>query len=159
MFRRMTENRWMITQCGPDSHPRRIHRLLQLSYKLKYCAHFLKCTFNLTPIIMSLKQLPNSEANINNLMQLFAGKIVTLHSIFHLPSQIWNYLRSIGLWRWHINITITNLDIVHRPVFYLKLNSTQLNSIGLSVTHRKHITSLLRAQQVNAIYRFVTIVY
>jgi hypothetical protein len=35
----------------------------------------------------------------------------------------------------------------------------QLNSIGLSVSHRKHIKSLLRAQQVNAIYRFVTMVY
>jgi hypothetical protein len=27
---------------------------------------------------------------------------------------------SIGLWRWYINITITILDIIHRPVFYLK---------------------------------------
>jgi hypothetical protein len=36
---------------------------------------------------------------------------------------------------------------------------TQLNSIGLSVPHRKHITSPLRAQQVNAIYRFVPMVY
>jgi hypothetical protein len=32
-----------------------------------------------------------------------------------------------------------------------------LNSIGLSLPHRKHITSPLRAQQANAIYRFVTI--
>jgi hypothetical protein len=39
------------------------------------------------------------------------------------------------------------------------LFKTQLNSIGLSVIHKKHITSLLRAQQVNAIYRFVTMVY
>jgi hypothetical protein len=31
--------------------------------------------------------------------------------------------------------------------------------MGLSVPHRKHITSLLRAKQVNAIYRFVTMVY
>jgi hypothetical protein len=31
---------------------------------------------------------------------------------------------SIGLWRWHINVTITIPDIVHRPVFYSKLNST-----------------------------------
>jgi hypothetical protein len=46
------------------------------------------------------------------------------------------------------------MDIIHRPVFYLKLNS-----MGLSVPHRKHITSPLRAQQVNAIYRFVTMVY
>jgi hypothetical protein len=36
---------------------------------------------------------------------------------------------------------------------------TQLNSIGLSVPHRKHISSPLRAQQVNAIYRFVSMVY
>jgi hypothetical protein len=31
---------------------------------------------------------------------------------------------SIGLWRWYINITIIILDIIHRPGFYLKLNST-----------------------------------
>jgi hypothetical protein len=46
------------------------------------------------------------------------------------------------------------LDIIHRSVFYLKLSS-----IVLSLPHRKHITSPLRAQQVNAIYRFVTMVY
>jgi hypothetical protein len=61
-----------------------------------------------------------------------------------------------GLWRWYINITITILDIIHRPVFYLKLNWTLK---GLSVPHRKHVTSPLRAQQVNAVYRFVTMVY
>jgi hypothetical protein len=27
---------------------------------------------------------------------------------------------SIGLWRWYINITITILDIIRRPVFHLK---------------------------------------
>jgi hypothetical protein len=31
---------------------------------------------------------------------------------------------SVGSWRWYTNITITILDIIHRPVFYLKLNST-----------------------------------
>jgi hypothetical protein len=36
---------------------------------------------------------------------------------------------------------------------------THLNSTGLSVPHRKHITSPLLAQQVNAICRFVTMVY
>jgi hypothetical protein len=36
---------------------------------------------------------------------------------------------------------------------------TQLNSVGLPLPHRKHVTSPLRAQQVNAIYRFVTMVY
>jgi hypothetical protein len=33
-------------------------------------------------------------------------------------------IMSIGLWRWYINITITILDIIHRPVFYLELNLT-----------------------------------
>jgi hypothetical protein len=46
----------------------------------------------------------------------------------------------------------------HYPSFYL-LFKPQLNSIGLSVPRRKHITSPLWAQQVNAICRFVTMVY
>jgi hypothetical protein len=46
------------------------------------------------------------------------------------------------------------MDIIYRPVFHLKLDS-----ISLSVPHRKHITSPLRAQLDNAIYRFVTMVY
>jgi hypothetical protein len=29
-------------------------------------------------------------------------------------------MRSTGLLRWYINITITVLDIIHRPVFYLR---------------------------------------
>jgi hypothetical protein len=28
-----------------------------------------------------------------------------------------NIIRSVGVWRWYINITITILDIIHRPVF------------------------------------------
>jgi hypothetical protein len=47
------------------------------------------------------------------------------------------------------NITVTILDIIHRPVFfYLKL--TQLYWFVLP--RKKHITSPLRAQQVNTIY-------
>jgi hypothetical protein len=61
---------------------------------------------------------------------------------------------SIDLWLWYINITIAILDIIHRLFFYLKLSS-----IDLSVPHRKHITSPQPAQQVNAIYRFVVMIY
>jgi hypothetical protein len=32
---------------------------------------------------------------------------------------------SVGLWRWYINITITILDIINRPVFYLKHNVSE----------------------------------
>jgi hypothetical protein len=45
----------------------------------------------------------------------------------------------------------------HYPPSCLLLK-IQLNSIGLSVPHKKHNTSSLRAQQVNTIYRFVTMV-
>jgi hypothetical protein len=46
------------------------------------------------------------------------------------------------------NLNRVILDIV------LFLFETQLNSVGLSVPHRKHITSPLRVRQVNAIYRY-----
>jgi hypothetical protein len=39
------------------------------------------------------------------------------------------------------------------------LFKAQFNSLGFSIPHRKHIKSPLQAQQVNAIYRFVTMVY
>jgi hypothetical protein len=48
---------------------------------------------------------------------------------------------SIVLWRWYINITITNLDIIHRPVFYLKHDLSRRS---------------LKQRNVNKIYRFVT---
>jgi hypothetical protein len=31
-------------------------------------------------------------------------------------------VKSISLWRWCINITVTFLDIIHRPAFCLKHN-------------------------------------
>jgi hypothetical protein len=83
---------------------------------------------------------------------------------FHIPSEGWTkynnlespvYIWSICLWWWHINIAIGILDIIHCPD---SLSKTQLNSLGLSVPHRKHIAPPLRAQQVNGICRFVTMV-
>jgi hypothetical protein len=50
----------------------------------------------------------------------------------------------------------------HNSGHYLStclLFKTQFNAVGLSVPHRKHIMSPLRAQPVNAIYRFVTMVF
>jgi hypothetical protein len=63
-------------------------------------------------------------------------------------------IRICSLRRRHINRTVTILGIVHRPVSYLKLNP-----VGLSVAPRNPITSLLRAQQVNGICRFVCVTY
>jgi hypothetical protein len=46
----------------------------------------------------------------------------------------------------------------HYPSSY-HLFITQPNCIGLSVPPRKHITSPLQAQQFNAIYRFLRMIY
>jgi hypothetical protein len=46
----------------------------------------------------------------------------------------------------------------HYPTSCL-LFKTLLNSVGVFVTHRKHITSPLQAHWVNALYRFVTMIY
>jgi hypothetical protein len=61
-----------------------------------------------------------------------------------------------------VEIRIYFMYNYHKPGYYPSsplLFKTQLNTISLSLPHRKHITSPLRAQQVNAIYRFVTMVY
>jgi hypothetical protein len=54
-----------------------------------------------------------------------------------------------------INRAITILGIIHRPVFYLNRNS--IFKVCPYLTG--NIKSPLRVQQINAIYRFVTIVY
>jgi hypothetical protein len=46
-----------------------------------------------------------------------------------------------------------------RAILSCLLFETQLNSMDLSVPHRKHFKLPLRAQQVNAINRFVMMVY
>jgi hypothetical protein len=49
----------------------------------------------------------------------------------------------------------------HYSSSYLLFKNTtnQIRSIDLPVPHIKHITSPLRAQKINVIYRFVTMVY
>jgi hypothetical protein len=38
-------------------------------------------------------------------------------------------MRSKGLWRRYINITITILDIIRRPVYYLKLKMYNVRTL------------------------------
>jgi hypothetical protein len=83
-----------------------------------------------------------------------SGLYMGLSWIIRIP-YVWTIVRHpFSLYLFHICKIITNLDIIHRPVFYLKLNS-----IGSPMPHTKHITSTLRVQQANAAYRFVTMVY
>jgi hypothetical protein len=64
-------------------------------------------------------------------------------------------IRSIGFGRWFSDIPYHNSG--HYLSSYL-LFKIRLSSIGLYVPLRKQITSPLRAQQVNASYKFVTMV-
>jgi hypothetical protein len=67
--------------------------------------------------------------------------------------------------RWVHNIKVeivsylVNSLVSYQSFFYLKTLRHRIRSIGLAVPHRKHITSPLRAQQVNAIYRFMAMIY
>jgi hypothetical protein len=69
-----------------------------------------------------------------------------------------------GRWHFHffsmqspIPFSYNHRNSGHYPSFCL-LFKNKLKPIGLSVPQRKHITSRLRAQQVNAICRLVTMV-
>jgi hypothetical protein len=62
-------------------------------------------------------------------------------------------VRATGLWRWYINVTITTVDIIDRPVFDLK------HTVGNVRTSQETHTSPVPTQQNNAIYRFVKMVY
>jgi hypothetical protein len=97
---------------------------------------------------------------LGHLPQEQSGRFTKLTTHIHLvPRPKVVEIRSTGFCRWYINITITILDILYLPVFYLKSLRHRMRSIDLSVSHRKHITYLLRAQQVDVIYRLVTMVY
>jgi hypothetical protein len=37
-----------------------------------------------------------------------------------LPYEPNRLMLSIGLWPWYINVTVSILDIIHRPLFYFK---------------------------------------
>jgi hypothetical protein len=65
-----------------------------------------------------------------------------------------SWLITVGEYTFSYNEYIAEL----RPSSFF-LFKTHLSFIGLSVPHRKHISSPLRAQQGNAIYRCVTMVY
>jgi hypothetical protein len=103
---------------------------------------------NITITILDIIHRPVFNLKYNS--TLYVCQCLTGSITSPLGAQQFNAIYSFVTW--YINITITVLDIIHRLVFHLKLNS-----IGLSAPHRKHITSPLRAQQVNAIYRFVRI--
>jgi hypothetical protein len=57
------------------------------------------------------------------------------HCVYE-PNSLMN---SIGLWRRYINKSITILDTIHGPVFYLRHTKV------IFVPHRKHVTSPLGA--------------
>jgi hypothetical protein len=95
--------------------------------------------------------------------------IITILDIIHRPvfyeKSEFRFFRGGGSERHYQDVggsEITNCvwKVPRRcPLVLSFLFKPQLNSIGLSVPHRKHITSPLRVQQVNAIHRCVTMVY
>jgi hypothetical protein len=57
-----------------------------------------------------------------------------------IPTQ-YLWLRSLDLWQCYINTIIVILDIIHRPVIYLKHNFSELFPGGTSTGLRERGTS------------------
>jgi hypothetical protein len=102
----------------------------------------------------------------NELTPDYSGRDIKESAELESKTRRYVSTRLLGLlWSGRINTTwlcvlkICYQNPVLKHLSQILLFKSQLNCIGLSVPHRKHITSPLRAQQVNAIYRFVTMVY
>jgi hypothetical protein len=58
-----------------------------------------------------------------------------------------SFVSSKGLWRWHSNLDVTVLDIIHRPLFYLKHSIWEIGSclrLQLQPTRMAYSLSLER---------------
>jgi hypothetical protein len=110
------------------------------------------CIRSYGPILCSTLQL---DTVTEGLIRLFF-----LNEIYHMVP--WSFACSCLPHTKQLSHLLRGFHEYHNSGHYpssCPLFKTQLNSICLSVPHRKHITSPLRAQQVNAIYRFVTMLY
>jgi hypothetical protein len=79
------------------------------------------CYINISITILDIKHRPVFYLKLNSnlyVCEYLTGNTLRLR---YVPIRL---MLSIGLRRCYINITITVLDFIHRPVFYLKLNSS-----------------------------------
>jgi hypothetical protein len=76
---------------------------------------------NITITILDISHRPVLYLKLS--LTLWVCPYITRNKLrlYYEPNRL---MLSISLWRWYINITITILYIIYRPVFYLKLNST-----------------------------------
>jgi hypothetical protein len=91
----------------------------------------------------------------------FSETLVPLHQFHTSPVNRHNNIRQVAQAHILKLINVKSCFNYHNSTNYPSsclLFKTQLNSTGLSLPHRKHITSPLRDQQVNEIHKFVTIV-
>jgi hypothetical protein len=76
---------------------------------------------NITITILDIIHRPVFYFKLNSTLYVCPYLTEDTLRLHYKPNRL---MPSIGLWRWYINISITILDIMHRPVFYLKLNSS-----------------------------------
>jgi hypothetical protein len=76
-----------------------------------------RCYINITITILDIIHRPAFYLELNSTLLVCPYLTGNSLRLRYEPNRL---ILSIGLWRWHINTTITILDIIHRPVFYLK---------------------------------------
>jgi hypothetical protein len=93
----------------------------------------LRWYINITIIILDIIHRPVFYLKLNSILQICPYLTANTLRLRYEPDRL---MLSICLWRWYINITITILDIIRRPVFHLKLNSTQgIAGIIMDIEH------------------------
>jgi hypothetical protein len=94
--------------------PLRAHRLM-------LSIGFSRWYINVTIPVLDIIHRPVFYLKLNSTLWVFSYLTGNTLRLRYEPNRL---MLSIGLWRWFIDITITILNIIHRPVFNLKLNST-----------------------------------
>jgi hypothetical protein len=113
-------------------HRKHITSPLRLILSIGLWRWYINITITILDIIHSLAFYLKLNST------LYVCSYLTVNTL-HLRYEPNRLMLSISLWLWYIN----NYNSGHYPSSCL-LFITQLNSIGLSVPHRKHITSPLR---------------
>jgi hypothetical protein len=71
---------------------------------------------NTTITILHIIHCPVFYLKLSSTLQVCPYLTGNTLRLLYEPNRL---MLSIGLWQWYINITITIVDIIHRPAFYL----------------------------------------
>jgi hypothetical protein len=82
----------------------------------------LRWYINITITILNIIHRPVFYLKLNPALSVCPYLTGNTLGLCYEPNRL---MLSVGLWRRYINITIIIVDIIHRPIFYLRLNVSE----------------------------------